>query len=70
MKKAIHYLRRQSEETRRHVLHIATIALGVILLGLWVFSLGANFSDKETQTDLKADIQPFSVLKDNISETW
>ena len=70
MKKAIHYLRRQSEETRRHVLHIATIALGVILLGLWVFSLGANFSDKETQADLKADIQPFSVLKDNISETW
>ncbi len=66
MKKIIHHLRRQPEEVRRHILHILTIIAGIILLMLWVYSLGTNFSSTETQVKAKEELKPFSVLKDNV----
>jgi len=70
MKKAINYLRRQPEETRRHILHGVTLALGVILILLWIYSLGTNLADEDTQTRIKEDVKPFSVLKGSIPEIW
>lgn len=66
MKKIIHHLRRQPEEVRRHILHVSTVVFGIILLMLWVYSLGASFSDKDTQAKIKRDVAPFSALKDNM----
>lgn len=66
MKKIIHHLRRQPEETRRHILRITMLILTVIIIMFWIFSLGKNFSSSETQTKIKQDLQPFSVLKDDI----
>ena len=66
MKKIIHRLRRQPEEVRRHVLHILIFAVAVIMVLLWVFSLGKSLSNPDTQVKLKQDLQPFNTLKDNL----
>jgi hypothetical protein len=66
MKKIIHHLRRQPEEVRRHVLHILIFIAAIIMITLWVFSLGKSLSNPDTQTKMKQDLQPFSVLKDNL----
>lgn len=66
MKKLIHHLRRQPEEVRRHVLHIFMFAAIVVMILLWIFSLGRNLSNPDTQLKMKQDLKPFSTLKDNI----
>ena len=66
MKKIIHHLRKQPEDTRRHLLHIIIFIMAAILILLWVYSLGRNFSSPETKTEIKQDLQPFSILKDNL----
>lgn len=66
MKKIIHHLRKQPEDVRRHVLHIVTFVAGIILILLWVFSLGRDFSSDDTQREIKQDLQPFNLLKDSI----
>lgn len=65
MQKIIHNLRQKSEETRRHILHITTVVVSIILFFIWVYSLGSGFSEKETQAKIKNDVEPFSALKDN-----
>jgi len=67
MKKFVYHLRGKSEEVRRRILYILTIVAGVILVFLWLFSLGTNFSSEETQEELQQDLAPFSVLQDNLS---
>lgn len=66
MRKIIHHLRRQPEELRRHILHILTICFGIVLLSLWVYSLGTNFSNPETQAKIEDDLSPLSALKGNL----
>jgi hypothetical protein len=66
MRKIIHHLRRQPEHVRRHVLHISTIIAGVILILLWVYSLGANFNNPDIEAKMSNDLEPLSALKDNI----
>ncbi len=73
MKKIIHYIKhikKQPEETRRHILHLLTIIAAVVLLTFWVYSLGTNFANKDTQTKIQQGLKPFSVLKDNIPQLW
>ena len=66
MKKIILNLREQPEEVRRHVLHIITFVMAIIMIILWVYSLNKNLSSTSVQTKMKKDIQQFSILKDNI----
>ena len=66
MRKIIHHLRRQPEEVRRHILHVLTICFGVILLLLWIYSLGRSFSNPDTQAKINNDLKPFSALKDGL----
>ena len=66
MKKIIHHIRRQPEGVRRHILHILTIIAGIILILLWIYSLGVNLSNPDTQVKVSNELKPFSVLKDNI----
>ena len=70
MKKIIHHLRLQPEEVKRHVLHIVTIVCGIILILLWIYSLGTNLGSADTQTKMNQDLKPFSVLKDNLAPKW
>ena len=66
MKKIIHHLRNKPEHVRRQILHIATIAGAIIMIILWSYSLGTSLNNPDTQVKLKNDLQPFSILKDNI----
>lgn len=66
MKKIIHHIRSKPESTRRHILHVLTIGAAIILLVLWVFSLGTSLGNSDTQTKLSNDLEPFSALKDNL----
>lgn len=66
MKKIIHHLRKQPEEVRMHILHVLTAGMAVILLVLWVYSLGKTITNSDTQEKVENDLKPFSVLKDNL----
>lgn len=66
MKKIIHHLRKQPEEVRRHILHLMTIVAAIILFFLWVYSLGTNLSNPDTQAKMNNDLKHFSALKDNL----
>jgi hypothetical protein len=66
MRKIIHHLRRQPEQTRRHILHVATLVCGAILVSLWIYSLGSSFGSLETQAKLDNTISPLSSLKGNL----
>jgi len=70
MKKIIHNLRNRPEEEKRHILHILTFFAGIIMLILWSFSLGKTLGNPETKTKLQEDLQPFSVLKENLVEGY
>ena len=70
MKKIIHHIRRQPEKVRRHILHLSTLVIAVVLLLVWVYSLGASFSNPETQAKVSNDLKPFSVLKDNLVDGY
>ena len=70
MRKIIHHLRRQPEETRRHILHVLTILMGILLLALWIYSLGRTATDSNTQAEIKKDLSPLSVLKENAVEGY
>jgi hypothetical protein len=66
MKKIIQNIRKQPEEVRMHILHIMTLAFAVILVLLWVYSLGTNLTNSDTQTKIGQDLEPFSALKDDM----
>lgn len=67
MKKIIHHIRKQPEEIRRHILHVLIIIAAIILLFFWVYSLGTNLGNPDTQKQIRQDLKPFSVLKDNLA---
>jgi len=66
MRKIIHHIRRQPEQVRRHILHVSTFIAGIILILLWIYSLGTSFSNPETEAKVNSDLKPFSALKDNL----
>lgn len=66
MRKIIHHIRNQPEEIRRHILHAITIIFGIVLLSIWVYSLGTNLNDPNTQAKMKNNLEPLSALKANI----
>lgn len=70
MRKVIHRLRQKPEEERRHILHISIIIIAIIMIALWAFSLGKSLSAPETKQKVKQDLQPFSVLKSNLTEGY
>jgi hypothetical protein len=66
MRKIIHHIRRQPESVRRSILHISTLVCGIILVLLWIFSLGNGLSKNNEQAELNQDLKPFSALKENL----
>ncbi|OGI73705.1 hypothetical protein A3D42_00490 [Candidatus Nomurabacteria bacterium RIFCSPHIGHO2_02_FULL_41_18] len=70
MKKIIHNLRQQPEDTRRHILHILTFLFALLFFSIWVYTLGENLGGEETRAEVKNDLKPFSVLKDNIIDGY
>ena len=67
MKKVINNLRNKTEEERKHISHISIFFISIVMITLWIFSLGKSLESPETKVKIKQDLQPFSVLKDNLS---
>jgi hypothetical protein len=40
------------------------------MIMLWIVSLGKNLSSEDTKIKMKQDLQPFSVLKDNLVDGY
>lgn len=70
MKKVLNHLRKQSEETKTHILHVTMIVVSVALFMLWVVSFGATVTNKDTAKNLKEDLKPFSALKANLVDGY
>jgi hypothetical protein len=71
MRRIIHHIRKvrsQPEDVRQSILHILTLASGVVLFLLWVLSLGGGSSDADTSQTLETNLTPFSSLKANLSD--
>ena len=66
MKQIIHHLRRQPEKVKRHILHVSTLVFGVVLVSLWIYSLGTNLTDPNTQAKINNDLKPLNALKANL----
>ncbi len=70
MRKIIHHVRKQPEHVRRHILHVLTIVAGAILFTLWIYSLSRSLTNPETRIQAKNDLEPLSVLKDNLANGY
>lgn len=55
-------------EVKRSVLHILMFVATIIMVTLWVFSLGKNLFNYDTQVKIKQDLAPFSALKNNLAK--
>jgi len=66
MKKIIHHIRNQSEEVRRHILNILTVVAGIILVLLWIYSLGTSLTNPDMQAKANNELKTFSILKANL----
>ena len=66
MKRVIHHIRKQPEHVRRHILHVSVIVCGVVLILLWIYSLGTNLASPDMREKINEDLKPFSALKDNM----
>ena len=61
MRKTIHRLRGLPEEERRHILHIFTFAGAIILIIIWIYTLGTSITSNDTKVKIKQDLKPFTV---------
>ncbi len=66
MRKIIHKIRQQPEEVRTHILHILITIFAVILVFLWLYSLGKNLNNGDIQAKAANELRPLSALKDNL----
>jgi hypothetical protein len=70
MKEIINHVRNQPEEVRRHILHALTVVFAIILIMLWVYSLGTNLMNLDTQVKIGQDLKPFSALRANMVDGY
>ena len=60
MKSIIHIIRKQPEQVRKNILHVLIACFAVVLVFLWIYSLGTNLTNESTQAKIGQDLQPFS----------
>ncbi len=70
MRRIIENLRERPEEHRRHILNISTVVVTVIMVSLWVVSLGSTLSEADLQKNISKNVQPISALRANIVDGY
>lgn len=70
MRRIIHHVRKQPEHIRRHILHILTIIVGIILIFFWIYSLGATLANPDTKLKANNELKSLSVLKNNLANSY
>lgn len=66
MKKFIFNLRQKPDNVKRNILHVSMLVIGFMLVGIWISTLGDNINDVKKVADLKNNVEPLAVLKDNL----
>lgn len=70
MRKIINNLKEQPEHVRHHVAGFVTILFGIILVALWVWSLGLRGEPDVAKEEEKESLKPISVLKANLVDGY
>lgn len=71
MRKIIENLRQQPEAVRHQVVHLTVAGAGIILIALWLVSLGGTIKNAENKgTELSEGLKPFSVLSENLADGY
>ena len=70
MKEIIYRLRSQPERVKRRILHVLTAFFAVALFSIWIYSLGVNFSNPDTQAKINKSLEPFSALTANMVDGY
>lgn len=70
MRKTIRNLRAKPERIKKQILYVSMLIFVVILIFLWVLSLGTTINKKETEVSVKKDLQPFTILKANVIDGY
>jgi len=70
IRKQIHKLRQQPVEVRKQIAFISTLACAIILFLLWAYGLGQTIFAKTSDKSTEKDLQPFTVLKDNLVDGY
>ncbi len=72
MRKIIRHLRSKSEETRIRIVHLFVIVSGVVLVSLWLVSIGGVITSPENtaQVQLSDELKPLNALKDNFVDGY
>jgi len=68
MKNYIKKIKNKPEHERKKFLILWMFVSMVIVVFIWVYSLGSRFNGS-TKEKVREDIQPFNMFKDTISET-
>jgi hypothetical protein len=68
----IHNLRQKPEHVRRRILHVSTAAFGVLLVLLWIYSLGARLGDDAEQAKKQEEksFEAFTTLKSSFIDGY
>jgi flagellar basal body-associated protein FliL len=70
MKKIIHNLRSQPESIKIQILHFIMIFFAVVLFFTWTMLFSKNVSETNASANLKEELKPFSILKENLSDGY
>ena len=70
MRRIIQNLRDRPEEHRRHIVNVSTVVVTVIMVSLWVVSLGGTLSEVDLQKNASKNVQPISALRANIVDGY
>jgi len=67
MLKHIEELQKKPEHIRRRTLYTVVTILMIIIIFVWISTLGVRFSDNEKRSnDSTSGVSPISVLKDRV----
>ena len=69
MTKIIHRLRKHPEHIRVRILYVAMLVSAFFLFTAWGFMSSTNVTSESTQTAIKEDLKPFSMLKTSVIDS-
>ena len=70
MRQIINNLRARPEHHRRHMLHVSTVVVAVVMVVLWFVSLGHSLTDSDVKKQVSEEAKPLSALRANLVDGY
>lgn len=70
IKNYIQELKTKPEAERKQFAYMATIACMVVVGSIWIYGLIGHFGSKSTETQVKNETKPMSVLADSLKGAY